>query len=212
MESREIIIKEAARMFAESGIKSVRMDDIVAACGISKRTLYELFDDRENFIRQSLYYLFEEQRNILKQRLEKASNVIDEFKIIFDHGPDFRNAIRRVMIDLIKFYPKIFEEFTKDHHKAVVEDNEQRLRRGIEQGLFLSAIDTEFIARSLISYLYGLHQDLMNVKSTFLLTTTSGMSDSNPETWTLAIMYFLRGLTTEKGRRYMDEKILKVIE
>ena len=208
MESKEIIIKEAARMFAESGIKSVRMDDIVTACGISKRTLYELFDDRENFIRQTLYYLLDEQRNILKLRLQQATNVIDEFKIIFDHGPEFRNAVRRVMIDLIKFYPKIFEEFTKDHHKAVVEDNEQRLRRGIEQGLFLATIDTEFIARSLISYLYGLHQDLMNVKA------ASGVSDNNPEMWTLqsAIMYFIRGLTTEKGRRYMDENILKVIE
>ena len=47
MEIKERVITEATRMFSEMGIKSVRMDDIAVACGISKRTLYENFADRK---------------------------------------------------------------------------------------------------------------------------------------------------------------------
>ena len=42
MDVRERVIIEATRLFSEMGIKSVRMDDIAEACGISKRTLYEI--------------------------------------------------------------------------------------------------------------------------------------------------------------------------
>ena len=55
MEIKERVITEATRMFSEMGIKSVRMDDIAVACGISKRTLYENFADREDLVRQSIY-------------------------------------------------------------------------------------------------------------------------------------------------------------
>ena len=205
MELKERIIKEATRMFVESGIKSVRMDDVATACGISKRTLYEIFEDREDFIRQSLCHNLEQQKNVLDTRLEHAANVLDEFKIIFDYGPELRKSIRNIAADLMKFYPEIFDEIMRSHHETVVSDTEQRLRRGIEQGLFLRSIDTEFVARSLMSYLFGLHQDMKS------LATSNRLSDSNSELMLQsAIMYFLRGLTTEKGCRYMDENILKL--
>ena len=46
MTQRERIIEQAARMFAEQGIKSIRMDDIAKELGVSKRTLYEMFEDK----------------------------------------------------------------------------------------------------------------------------------------------------------------------
>lgn len=208
MELKERIINEALLMFSEMGIKSVRMDDIAVACGISKRTLYELFSGREEFVGECIRYHVEKHEQEVNTQIATAKNVIDEFWIMFEHGPEFMASTKMVILDLIKFYPKIFEEFMKGHHIKVIRENEERLKRGIEQGLFLKMIDPEFTALSLTRYLYGLHQDLANI------SIASRLNNNNPDPRSLqfAIMIFFRGITTEKGRKYIDENILKEIE
>ena len=47
MTQRELIVEQAAKMFVNQGVKAVRMDDIAHELSISKRTLYELFGDKE---------------------------------------------------------------------------------------------------------------------------------------------------------------------
>lgn len=208
MELKERIINEATHMFAEMGIKSVRMDDIAVACGISKRTLYEAFTDREDLIRQSIYYHIEKHEQDMQEKISKAENVIEEFWIMFGHGSEFRASTKMVTIDLIKFYPQIFDEVMRNYHETLVKNNERRLQRGIEQGLFLKWVDTAFMSRNLTRYLYGLHQDFTDIM------ISSHISDNNtqPRPLQFAIMFFVRGITTEKGRRYIDENILKGIE
>lgn len=208
MDVKERIITEATRMFSEMGIKSVRMDDIAVACGISKRTLYEHFADREDLIRKSIYYHIGKHEQRMEEQLKEAANVIEEFWIMFGHGSEFRAATKLVVLDLIKFYPQIFDEVMRNHHETIVRNNEQRLRKGIEQGLFLRCIDTELMARSLTRYLYGLHQDFSDI------VISAHVNDNKPESRPLqfAIMFFLRGITTDEGRRYIDGNILKETE
>ena len=50
MDQKERIIEQAMHMFVSQGIKSVRMDDIAQQLGVSKRTLYELFGDKEGLL------------------------------------------------------------------------------------------------------------------------------------------------------------------
>lgn len=192
-------------MFHQSGIKSVRMDDIAAACGISKRTLYENFADREDLIRHSMRYHAEKYEGEVKQRLENSENALEEFKLIFSYGGDFRESYARVVKDLIKFYPAIFEDFMNKHHCEVIKNNKVRFERGIKEGLILDSVDTEFMARTLTSYLYGLKKDFEDYN---FPTTTDNKSNNKP--FLSAIIYFFRGLATEKGRQYIDEKILGI--
>ena len=51
MLSKDRIIAESTDLFVRYGVKSVRMDDIASRLGVSKRTIYELFGDRESLIR-----------------------------------------------------------------------------------------------------------------------------------------------------------------
>ena len=191
MEIKERVITEATRMFSEMGIKSVRMDDIAVACGISKRTLYENFADREDLVRQSIYYHLRRHEEEMLGQMKAASNVIDEFWIMFGHSSEFRASTKLVVLDLIKYYPQIFDEVMRNHHETIVRNNEQRLRKG-----------------SLTRYLYGLHRDFSDV------VISAHVDDNKPEPrpLQLAIMFFLRGITTEKGREYIDGNILKGIE
>lgn len=187
------------------GLKSVRMEDIAVACGISKRTLYENFADRETLIRRSMDYYMQKSNEKMEEYLKDAENVIDEFMILFNCGGEFRDANKKVTSDMCKFYPAIFDDFMKSHHTELTHNNRLRLERGIKQGLFLEKLDMLFMSIILTNYLYGLHQN-MEVLSLSAFGNNNGTQDSLQ----FAIMLFLRGITTDKGREYIDRNFLKL--
>ena len=53
-ELRERIIDTAVEAFSAHGIKSITMDDIATSLGISKRTLYEVFSDKETLLEECI--------------------------------------------------------------------------------------------------------------------------------------------------------------
>ena len=60
MSQKEYIIEQATEMFRQLGIKAVRMDDIAHNLGVSKRTLYELFEDKMNLLKEYGYEDYKE--------------------------------------------------------------------------------------------------------------------------------------------------------
>ncbi|MBQ5647977.1 MAG: helix-turn-helix transcriptional regulator, partial [Alistipes sp.] len=71
MSKRAKVIKRAAEMIAELGVKSLRVDDLASDLGISKRTLYEMFGDKEEL----LYYSVKE---ILQSEANEIQAVVSE--------------------------------------------------------------------------------------------------------------------------------------
>lgn len=213
MELKERIIEEATRLFAAEGIKSVRMDDIAAVCGISKRTLYEIFADRDDLIRQSLRYYVKVYEETINKRLEKAENVLDEFWILFGHGDNFREVNKVVMRDLVKFYPGIFNDFMKEYHRKVLKANADRFRRGQDAGFLLRNLDAEFMSHNLTDYLYGMKHSIENIENKKAKwDNVKNVRDITPRSFPFVMMLYFRGLSTEKGRKYIDQNILKGLE
>ena len=77
VELRERIITAATEAFTSKGIKSITMDDIAAALGISKRALYEVFSDKETLLMECLLKAQREGDAYVKDVYEKASNVLE---------------------------------------------------------------------------------------------------------------------------------------
>lgn len=48
------ILTAAMAAFTKKGIKAVKMDDIAAALSISKRTLYELYENKEDLLLEGI--------------------------------------------------------------------------------------------------------------------------------------------------------------
>lgn len=55
-EQKEAILAWVLHRFREKGVRSVTMDEIAAHAGISKRTLYEQFGDKEQLLIECLKY------------------------------------------------------------------------------------------------------------------------------------------------------------
>ena len=112
--TKEMIIEQAAKMFAEQGIKSIRMDDIAKTLGVSKRTLYEMFEDKEELLYLSIRYMQQQRMAKVEAKLrENTDSLIYLFESI-EMMMGNRELHRRISNNLSKFYPTTFERVRKE--------------------------------------------------------------------------------------------------
>ena len=110
---KEHIVLAAAKSFAQKGVKTVRMDDIAAGLSISKRTLYELFHDKEDLLLDVMKLHREEMQEYMTQVASKAENVLEVLLKFFQRSAqDFQNTNRKFFEDIEK-YPKVSVTLTK---------------------------------------------------------------------------------------------------
>ena len=201
MLDKQHIIAETTRMFIQQGVRAIRMDDIASHMGISKRTLYELFGDKENLIGQCLAYHFESIDQLMKQRTMKARIVIEEFIYLLDDWDSIMDGNMKLMEGIKKFYPRIYEEATQDKEKGEYRLNmfKNKIRDGIRDGFFLPDINVELAIMIFTDSVYG------------LITRPERYSQSNitpSEAFKYIVTYFFRGISTQKGIRLLDEYTL----
>ena len=194
LELRERIVDTALQSFVTHGIKSITMDDIAAALGISKRTLYEVFADKETLLMECLRRAQDEGDTYVKEVYEKASNVLEVlYKLYQRRIEKFHNTNKKFFED-IKKYPKVYDMLIKRRNR----DSEETIaffKLGIKQGYFRD--DVNF---SIVNLLVREQLDL-------LMNTDLCKEYSFLEVYESIMFTYLRGISTEKGARKLEEFI-----
>ena len=90
-ELRERIIMTATEAFTLKGIKCITMDDIAAALGISKRTLYEVFADKESLLKECILHKQAERDKYLQAIYEQSNNLLEVILAVFQLSFQFCN-------------------------------------------------------------------------------------------------------------------------
>ena len=195
-EQMQYIVRRATEMFIEQGIKAVRMDDIAHELSISKRTLYEMFSDKRELMQACLNYHVSTTNCELMNSLAKAENVIEEIFLIIraayrenEHSRMFRQSIN-------KYYPDLFEPFSRSQSKIASEHFRSMLRRGLEEGAFRSDTNVEFTEAMFVMMING-------VVSSSQLMLPEGVTKQDAMSY--VIVNFFRGFSTEQGQRMVDE-------
>ena len=114
MDQKERIIEQAMHMFVSQGIKSVRMDDIAQQLGVSKRTLYELFGDKEGLLYLAMDRYFEKKRIERAAVCAHARNVLEAMFMVLGGVMDNAEVIQRLLNNLRKFYPAVHDKMTRE--------------------------------------------------------------------------------------------------
>ena len=185
MLSKDRIIAESTDLFVRYGVKSVRMDDIASRLGVSKRTIYELFGDRESLIRTCVEYFYNRQERRYEARMASARNVIEEFMLLLEDWENSVTVNMNFMSDLERFYPEIYRRISSE-----------RLRQGVADGLFFPDINVEFSAAILIA----------SVSTIFTSPSTYHSAEiSMSEAFRYIMMCFFRGISTAEGLHVIDE-------
>ena len=148
MESTAEILQEATGLFMRYGIKSVTMDDISRELGISKKTLYQHFENKADLIEKTLDSHIETEKKMIAQIKEESIDAVHEIVMIAQFITQMLREIPTgLTYDLQKYYRKCWDkmqDYNQTHIYKVIRDN---LERGIEQGLYRSEINPDIVAK-----------------------------------------------------------------
>lgn len=200
---RDAIIKSAAEMFVEQGIKAVRVDDIARHIGVSKRTLYEQFGDKEELLYQCLSYYAREQDRRHAELGAQAENILEAMLLVFGKVMETAEVGLRLQSNLRRFYPRVYERLMDEHRRQKgLEQFKIALRRGVEEGYFQGGGYLDFdLAITLLRY----SVEGLVIRKDVLLSHNMSTNDA----LVFLVVNFLRGISTEKGIRFIDDFLEK---
>lgn len=192
---REQILKVAIRQFTTVGVKSVKMDDIARKLKISKRTLYEIYENKEALLMECV-----------ERRLQVFETTMEQFNASGD---------KQVIDILLEFYRLQMEElrdmnplYFEDLHKyprvvAYLDQTKQEhdvrsmafFKRGVQEGYLRDDFNYELICQ--------LGSNMMQNVMEYKLYNLYSLQDI----FRNFIMLFIRGLCTAKGIEELDRQL-----
>lgn len=188
---REQILREAMAAFTQQGIKAVKMDDIASRLGISKRTLYELYDNKEDLLIEGVTADHERMRQDIHNLAASGAGVMDILLHAFGQKVGEINRTSPQFYADVEKYPRLLDYL--DHHKMA--DQRQFvefLERGVSEGFFCQGLDFDLIA------------NIINAQSRYVMAEKLYQRNSMQSVFLNLIYISLRGLCTPKGLDALD--------
>ena len=174
------------------------MDELAASLGISKRTIYENFTDKEQILSAFLIKLRDERDQKGAEIMNKAGNIIEffiEMVELHKHTPFYSVKFYE---DIYKYYPNVYDKIKMESQKAN-DFFKSILAEGIKQGYVREDLNTD-VAAFLVEesmYIYIRASYLEKPPFTF------------EELFSTMMTNFIRGISSEKGIKIFDEYLAK---
>lgn len=194
---KERVVAKASMLFMRNGIKSVTMDNIAGQMGISKRTLYENFRDKDELLMECFIYQSKEvQKEFEKIAVTCANSMELLLRIFFYTWRKLRNTNRNFYSDMKKYHPAISSLFEKDKEERV-RNAEQLLEQGKREGLIRPDLKIEIVLM-----LLGAQFEMLKNSEEFDTSRYSFI-----EIFETIFINFIRGIATTKGVAFIEEFI-----
>lgn len=146
MEPRDRVVMKSIELFAQSGIRLVTMDQIAAELGMSKRTIYELFKDKDALVRECLEIMRAQHMQEVVKIMDEASDVIEALYKVSQYGEKKKASMNRLFFeDLRKLYPKMWESVRRGSSKHEESFSCSIIRRGMTEGIFLKDLEVPIV-------------------------------------------------------------------
>jgi len=199
---KEQIVNEAGQLFLRYGIRSVTMDDVSRELGISKKTLYQYFRDKEELVAKVVDVLFL-NNPCLHLSVEPGLNAIDRVLRIREHVHKmFKLLQNNIDFDMRKLYPKVYQKVIEFKRVKIYNDNYSVLEQGKTEGLFRPDLDSDVLARLAVGrFLLVLNPDngIFTEEETHDIHLFDQLVD-----------YHFHGICTEKGLQYYKQQLNNV--
>lgn len=172
------------------------MDDIAKHLGMSKKTIYQFFKDKNELVIALVKKKLQEDEDQMCALISKSGNVIEEMINMMKCSEEIFSRINPIVIhDLQKYHPDAWQQFQDFKAGVIVRTLEELLTKGIQQGYIRPDIDVKIMARMRV----------MQVEMGFN-TNIFPIAEFNP--WTVQyqlLEHFNFGICTLKGFKLLDE-------
>ena len=199
---KDKILKTAKQQFFKHGIQSMAIKNLVEPLGISTKTVYKYFDNKETLLEQVLELHYSQQIQLLESQSEDQP-VIPFFVRIWKNGFDLEKGVNNIFFqDLHKYYPVLEKRVEGQIGKKIWILFYRIIQKGIKQGVFLENIVPEVLMESIsVLYISSVRTDQFNrfgVEPFQILQNT--------------ILVFIRGFCTTKGILEFDQYMQELLE
>ena len=193
---KDQILTKATDLFLTLGFKSVTMDDIATEMGISKKTIYLHYNNKDQLVEASTMHLFETISGGIDQICSLENNPIEELFLIKDFVmKNLKNESTSPIYQLQKYYPNIHKSLMLRQFDKMGDCVIVNLEKGIVRGLFRKEINIPLIARFYFAGMTSLkNNEIYNTEQFPSLTTQMAYLE-----------YHLRGICTEKGIQKLEQ-------
>ena len=191
-EVKQKIIKGAESLFMKYGVRSISMDDIARHLSVSKKTLYQHFEDKEDIVTIACLSYIESITKDFERIENSSANAIDELSKISvrlrRHVEDMNPSL---LFDLQKYHPRAWNVWL-EHKRNFIRDSVVRnLKQGVIEGYFRPEMDLEVVAT--------MRLELVQLPFDERIFPTGRFNV--PDVQMQIYDHFVYGLLTDKGRK-----------
>ena len=196
-ELKNILLK-VRELYMKYGIKSITMDDVARELSISKKTLYQFVNDKDDLVGK-----FVDNEIVLRQEeickcFGTGFNAIEElFEISLLMNKLIRDQNPATEFDLKKYYPHHYQKTVKARREGIFSYILLNLKKGIKEGLYRKEINKDVIAK-----LYLWRSDNTNLNDLFTVQEFGSI-----KLFVELLSYHIRGIATEKGILVLEKKV-----
>ena len=189
---RERIIEKAMQDFSKHGIRAVKMDTLAKELGISKRTMYEIFEDKESLLFEGIKVYGDRKREYLHSYAEEGHDVIDIIMEAYHMKVEEVRAVNPdFYLDLMK-YPRLAQHMKEEQQKSL-EGFLTFMKRGVDDGYFRPDVNYELVPH------------IFEALGQYILTNSLVQQYSVEELFSNCFLIALRGFCTDKGLHTIDK-------
>ena len=196
MDVRERILEESEMLFFRYGVRRVTMDDVAKALGMSKKTLYQYYSDKDELVAEATQAHLDRERIEFDKIFRNSENSI---KSLFLISQCMRKSLSEinpsVLFDLKRFYPKSWEYWTEFKDQYIFKSIVENIKKGIEEEYFRSEVNAEILANLRV----------MEIQILFDRESFPSEKFNFMEVQMQLFNHFVYGIATEKGRKLYKE-------
>ena len=196
MENKERILLKAHELFNRYGIRSVSMDDIAAQLGMSKKTLYQYYADKDELVNAVFSGIIDHNKKECTGCRSNGENAIHEVFLSFDMLEGMLSEMNpSILFDMQKYHPSAFRKFEDYRNNFLYGLIRENIERGIKEELYRSDVDVEILTRyRLFSIMISFDSDVFPANKTKLVYIEQQLLE-----------HYLWGLATNKGQKLIQK-------
>ena len=198
-ELKESILRKTEILFFKYGVKSVTMDDIARELGMSKKTLYQFFENKVDMLSQMTDHQMVQDRLALASLKGHSKNALEELLGFARHALKEISKFTSptTIFDLQKYYPEIWKKFEDFQDETIYQFVKENIDRGISESLYRDDLDADIIAK-------------LYVTKTMCVIDEEMFPSRQYDKVKLFKQYFyyhIRGIATTKGLKLLEKYI-----
>lgn len=196
IESKDRILEKAADLFMRYGIRSITMDEIAAQLGISKKTIYQFFTDKDEMVAAVVEEEMKENENACRQFKLKAEDAVHEIFLAMENMQEMLKTMNpQLMYDLEKHHPGAYRRLKQYKYHFLYTMIKENLERGVKEEIYRNDLNLDITTRHRIETAFMIFNQEAFPQHKFPMNQTCQE---------LALLY-LHSISNSRGKKLIDK-------